>query len=110
MYTSQCEGAGDEVGVLGQNGVLHVCVRTYREDPGMSLGSSRQHGGLRVRDNQGGSQNVLGILRTAECGWTTRDDPGMSSKTGKDVQVDPRMSFKQSRSSQDRKGKVEDWT
>ena len=60
MYTSQCEGAGDEVGVLGQNGVLHVCVRTYREDPGMSLGSSRQHGGLRVRDNQGGSQNVLG--------------------------------------------------
>jgi len=62
MYTSQCEGAGDEVGVLGGSSGQNGGLCTYMEDPGMSLGSSRQHGGLRVRDNPGGSQYVLGIF------------------------------------------------
>ena len=58
-----------------------VSEGTPREDPGMSKGSSGQHGGLCVRDTKGGSQDVQGILRT---GWgpaserTPREDPGMS--------------------------------
>ena len=55
-----------------------VSEGTPREDPGMSKGSSGQHGGL---DTKGGSRDVQGILRT---GWgpvsegTPREDPRMS--------------------------------
>ena len=38
-----------------------VSEGTPREDPGMSKGSSRQHGQLVERDMKGGSWDVLGI-------------------------------------------------
>ena len=55
-----------------------VCEGTPREDPGMSTGSSGQHGAL---DSKGGSRDVQGILWTAwgpVCEGTPREDPGMS--------------------------------
>ena len=84
-----------------------VSKRTPREDPGMSWGSSGQHGGLCLKKHQrripgcpgdpldstgarvwgntkGGSRDVQGILRTAGgpiSERTPREDPGMTRRS-----------------------------
>ena len=104
-----CIGRDSKGGSWDVQGILWTAwrpllERTPREHPGMSKGSSGQHGGLCLRglqgripgrprdppdsmggcvgrDSKGGSWDIQGILRTA---WgpvlegTLREDPGMS--------------------------------